>query len=292
MVDTADLKSAVLADMPVRVRPRAPRSNEWSFVIDVLESTKSSVFFVFMKNRIVSYALCFCILVSCSTKDENIPDAPLHELYGKAIEFYKKKNYKKSIEFFQAVERQYPYDQWTIRAQLMIGHLQYLKREYADAINSFKLFIELNPYHPEVPYALYMLGMSHFQQLSIIQRDQSAAKDGLEYFELIQKHHPSSIYASDAKAKIKIIHDHLAGKHVDIARFYLSNRSYDAAVSRLLEAITVFPDTEHTPEAKWRLVEAYDHLGLKTHARETAHNLIKNHTNTTWSNHAQRFLNG
>lgn len=247
---------------------------------------------MFMKNRILSCVLCFSILTGCSAKSENIADAPLPELYGKAVEFYAKKDYKKSIEFFQAVERQYPYDQWTIRAQLMIGYLQYLKRDYIDAINSFKLFIELNPYHPEVPYAMYMLGMSHYQQLSIIQRDQSAAKDGLEFFEMIQTRYVNSIYASDAKIKIKIIQDHLAGKHVDVARFYLKNRSYDAAISRLLEAITVFPDSEHAPEAKWRLVEAYDHLGLKEQARDMAQNLVKNNPKTTWHGHAKRFLNG
>lgn len=245
-----------------------------------------------MKNRILFCVVCFTILGGCSAKDENITDAPLPELYGKAVGFYEKKDYKKSIEYFQAVERQYPYDQWTIRAQLMIGYLQYLKREYLDAINSFKLFIELNPYHPEVPYALYMLGMSYYQQLSIIQRDQSAAKDGLEYFEMIRTRYSNSLYAVDAQDKIKIIHDHLAGKHVDVARFYLSNRSYDAAVSRLLEAITIFPNAAHTPEAKWRLVEAYDHLGLKAQAKEMAQNLIKNHPRTTWCDHAKRFLNG
>lgn len=244
-----------------------------------------------MKKNILSCVMCFTILVGCSAKDENIADAPLPELYGKAIGFYEKKDYKKSIEFFQAVERQYPYDQWTIRAQLMIGYLQYLKRDYLDAINSFKLFIELNPYHPEVPYALYMLGMSHYQQLSIIQRDQSAAKDGLEYFDMIRIRYANSPYADDAKNKIKTIHDHLAGKHVDVARFYLRNRSYDAAVSRLLEAITVFPNAEHTSEAKWRLVEAYDHLGLKAQAREMAQNLAKNHPETVWGGHAKRFLN-
>lgn len=247
---------------------------------------------MFMKNRILSCVFCFSILTGCSAKDENIGDAPLPELYGKAVGFYAKKDYKKSIEFFQAVERQYPYDQWTIRAQLMIGYLQYLKRDYLDAINSFKLFVELNPYHPEVPYALYMLGMSHYQQLSIIQRDQSAAKEGLEYFDMIQARYPGSSYASDARLKVKIIQDHLAGKHVDVARFYLRNRSYDAAVSRLLEAITVFPNAEHTPEAKWRLVEAYDHLGLRAQAREMAQNLIKSHPKTTWGDHAKRFLNG
>ena len=245
-----------------------------------------------MKNRIFSCVLCFSILLGCSAKDENIPDAPLPDLYGKAVGFYEKKNYKKSIEFFQAVERQYPYDHWTIQAQLMIGYLQYLKRDYLDAINSFKLFVELNPYHPEVPYAMYMLGMSHYQQLSIIQRDQSAAKDGLEYFEMIKERYPDSIYATDAKMKIKTIQDHLAGKHVDIARFYLSNRSYDAAISRLLEAVTVFPNAEHTPEAKWRLVEAYDHLGLKAQARNMAQNLVKNHPKTVWHDYAKRFLNG
>ncbi|MEK7654765.1 MAG: outer membrane protein assembly factor BamD [Pseudomonadota bacterium] len=245
-----------------------------------------------MKNCILSCVLCFGVLIGCSAKDENIADAPLPELYGKAVGFYENKNYKKSIEFFQAVERQYPYDQWTIRAQLMIGYLQYLKRDYLDAINSFKLFVELNPYHAEVPYALYMLGMSHYQQLSIIQRDQSAAKEGLEYFDMIQVGYPGSIYASDAQLKIKIIQDHLAGKHVDIARFYLKNRSYDAAISRLLEAITVFPNAEHIPEAKWRLVEAYEHLGLQAQARAMAQNLLKNHPKTTWGDHAKRFVNG
>ena len=245
-----------------------------------------------MKNPIIFCSLCFGILLGCAAKDENIPDAPLPDLYGKAVKFYEKKDYKKSIEFFQAVERQYPYEQWTIRAQLMIGYLQYLKRDYIDAICSFKLFIELNPYHPQVPYALYMLGMSHYQQLSIIQRDQSAAKDGLEYFEMIQTRYPGSIYSKDAQEKIKIIQDHLAGKHVDVARFYLSNRSYDAAVSRLLEAITVFPNAEHSPEAKWRLVEAYNHLGLKAQARNMAQILVKDHPKTTWGHHGQRFLYG
>jgi len=245
-----------------------------------------------MKNPIVSCALCFGILLGCAAKDENIPDAPLPELYGKAVKFYEKKDYKKSIEFFQAVERQYPYEQWTIRAQLMIGYLQYLKRDYIDAIGSFKLFIELNPYHPEVPYALYMLGMSHYQQLSIIQRDQSAAKDGLEYFEMIQTRYSGSVYAKDAQEKIKTIQDHLAGKHVDVARFYLSNRSYDAAASRLLEAILTYPNANHIPEAKWRLVEAYKHLGLKDQSIDVARKLIKDHPKTTWSHHAKRFLNG
>ncbi len=241
----------------------------------------------------VSSALLAIFLTSCAAmKEENIPDSPLPELYHQGLSFYQQKNYKKAIECFKAVERQYPYDHATIQAQLMIGYLQYLRREYNDAINSFKLFIELNPYHKEVPYALYMLGMSYFQQLSVVQRDQSSAKDALDHFELLRNRYPESIYRKDSIEKIKTIEDHLAGKHVDIARFYLNNRSYDSAVSRLLEAITVFPRSTHVPEAKWRLVEAYDHLGLNKQAKMMAQDLVKNCPHTEWANHAQRFLNG
>ena len=245
-----------------------------------------------MRKRIAGFCILFGLAVGCSAKDENVPDAPLPELYQKALGHYKQKNYKKAIEYFQAVERQYPYDQWTIQAQLMIGYLQYIKTTYADSINSFKLFIELNPYNKEVPYALYMLGMNNYQQLSIIQRDQSSAKDALEHFEIIVEKYPTSIYATDAKLKVKMIKDHLAGKHVDVARFYLKNKSYDAAISRLIEAIGVYPESEHVPEAKWRLVEAYEHLGLKQQGREIAQDILRNHPKTTWATYAERYLKG
>ena len=240
--------------------------------------------------RFRSLFLLPLIAIGCMSFDENVSDMPIHELYGKALEHYKSKNYKKAVEFFQAVERQYPFETWTIQAQVMIGYLQYLLKDFESAISSFKLFIELNPHHAHVPYAYYMLGMCYYQQLSIIKREQKSAEEGLEVFTIVYTKFPDTAFATDAKLKADYLRDHMAGKSVDIARFYQSNRSYDAAIGRLIDVVQMYENSKHIPEAKWRLVESYDKLGLREEAKKVALDITKNHDKTEWSNYAQNYV--
>ncbi|MCX7338464.1 MAG: outer membrane protein assembly factor BamD [Alphaproteobacteria bacterium] len=237
------------------------------------------------------FFLVFALMVSgCSDKDDTYADRSVEDLYTSAQTQLDGENYTKAAKAFAEVERQHPYSNWSLKAQIMSAYCYYEAKKYDEAIEGFNTFIQLHPGHAEVPYAYYMLGLCHYEQIAIVERDQKASEQALKAFEEIVARFPTSSYAKDAKFKLELIKDHLAGKEMETGRYYQKRASYLAAVNRFKGVIDTYQTTSHAPEALYRLVECYLVLNLPSEAKSTAAILGHNYPNSDWYKDAYELI--
>ncbi len=231
------------------------------------------------------------LLAACSsTSDEKYEDKPVEDLYNKALIELKEKHYVKAAELFDEVERQHPYSHWATLAQINAAYSHYMAQRYEKALAALETFLQLHPAHEDVPYALYLRGQCYYEQISAIERDQKITEIALESYQELIRRFPTSHYAKDAKFKIDLLRDMLAAKHMDVGRYYQSQKSYLAAMNRFREVVKDYQTTGHTPEALHRLVEVYLSLGLEKEALATASVLGHNFPDSEWYADSYRLL--
>lgn len=222
------------------------------------------------------------MLVGCSSTDEEIAKMPVESLYTQAYQKLDNGFYSSAAKLFSEVERQHPYSSWSLKAQLMSAYAYYEAKKYDEAIEGFKVFVQLHPGHEHIAYAYYMIGLCNYEQIPTVQRDQVATEKAKEAFEELIRRFADSPYARDAKYKIDLIHDHLAGKEMNVGRYYLKRGSYLAALNRFKYVADNYQTSSHTPEALHRMVECYLALGIPPQARATAAVLGYNYPGSTW----------
>ena len=217
---------------------------------------------------------------------------PISKLYNDALESLKAGEYRTAAKKFAKVERQYPYSRWASKAILMQAYAQYMRNDYDKAIASAKKFLTLHPGHKDAPYAHYLIALSLYEQISDVKHDPTAAKKAREALQLVANRYPDTRYAADAKRKLKAVDDYLAGKEMEVGRYYLKRGNHLAAINRFKKVITDYQTTAHVPEALYRLVEAYLALGIQSEAQTAAAVLGHNFPSSPWYKDAYRLLNG
>jgi outer membrane protein assembly factor BamD len=234
------------------------------------------------------------ILVGCSGdgEEEEYVERPVEELYNEAQDLLERGDPRDAGQAFEEVERQHPYSQWATRAQLMSAYAFYEASNYDDAIAAAQRFIELHPGHEDVPYAYYLVGISYYEQISDVGRDQKMTEDALAAFDELLRRFPDSRYARDAELKADLARDHLAGKEMSIGRYYLRRGQYVAAINRFRNVVDRYQTTTHVPEALHRLTEAYLSLGLEQEAQKNAAVLGYNFPSSEWYQDSYALLNG
>ena len=225
-------------------------------------------------------------LSACATnkgkKDQSYVARDVETLYIVAKETLTKRQYKLAAAQFDEVERQHPYSVWARRAQLMSAYSYYVAGSFNEAISSSQRFLSLHPGSREAPYAYYMIAISYYEQISGVQRDQKITQQALDSLGELIRRYPNSSYAADARLKVDLARDHLAGKEMEIGRFYQNQGLYLAAVTRFRTAVEQYDTTSHTPEALHRLVECYLALGIPEEARKAAAVLGSNYPGSIW----------
>lgn len=204
------------------------------------------------------------------------------ELYGNGIDALNQKRYETAVQQFDAVEQNYPYSSWAVNAQLMNGYTRYTQNKYVEAIGALDRFIQLHPTNPNVAYAYYLRALSYYEQIADIQRDQKGTEVAMSALQDVVNRFPDSAYARDSRLKIDLCRDHLAGKEMEIGRFYQNQNLLTAAIGRFQRVVDDYQTTNHTPEALHRLTEIYLRLGLTTEARRTAAVLGYNYPGSPW----------
>src|SRR3982751_6662840 len=189
-------------------------------------------------------------------------------LYSAAKRTMDNGDYEQAAKLFDEVERQHPYSVWARRAQLMSAFNYYLAKKYNDAISSAQRFVTIHPGNAEAPYAQYLIGMSYYEQIDDVTRDQSATQQASDAFGELIRRYPDTRYAADARQKIDLIKDHLAGKEMEVGRFYQRSGQWLAATYRFRTVVDTYQTTTHTPEALERLVECYLALGVPEEAQK------------------------
>ena len=241
-----------------------------------------------MKNHFLvtrwAFLVAFLTLLSAckSSDDEPYQERSVEELYTRAEKLLKDKKNKKAAVAFEEVIRQHPYSKKATSAQIMAAFSYYRAQAFEDALANIDTFLQMHPGSGYVPYAYFLKGLCFYVQISDVERDQTATKKALETFSELIKRFPSSQYAKDAKFKLDLLRDYLAGKNMEVGRFYQSQKLYLAALNRFQEVIKKYEGTTHVPEALYRLVETYLTLGITREAQRTAHVLGHNYPGSSW----------
>jgi outer membrane protein assembly factor BamD len=243
------------------------------------------------QNKIVLLFALFFLITGCAETDDPYVDRSVEDLYTIAMNLFEEGKHQKAAKAFAEVERQHPYSNWALKAQIMSAYCFYEAKKYDEATEAFNTFIQLHPSHGDVPYAYYMIGLCHYEQIPIVERDQKPCEKALAHFTEVITRFPQSDYAKDSKFKIDLVRDHLAGKEMDVGRFYLKRGSYLAAVNRFKTVVEQYETTSHVPEALHRLVESYVALGLKDQAQASAAVLGHNYPTTDWYKDSFALLN-
>ncbi|WP_424134441.1 outer membrane protein assembly factor BamD [Roseomonas chloroacetimidivorans] len=203
-------------------------------------------------------------------------------VYAAGLEALKAERYTQAVELFDAVERDHPYSTWATNARLMSGYAEYSRNRYTEALGQLDRFIQLHPAHRDIAYAYYLRALCYYEQIADAQRDQAGTETAMAALQDVVNRFPNSTYARDARLKIDLARDHLAGKEMNIGRFYEARHLYAAAIGRFRNVVENFQTTNHTPEALHRLTEIYLALGLKEEARKTASVLGHNYPGSPW----------
>ncbi len=183
---------------------------------------------------------------------------------------------------FDEVERQHPYSPWARRAQLMSAFAYYASGEYNAAIQSANRFLSIHPGNRDAPYAYYLIGISYYEQISDVERDQAITRQAQRALNEVVRRYPRSAYADDARLKLDLVNDHLAGKEMEIGRFYERSGNWLAAQLRFQNVIEDYETTSHAPEALFRLTETSLALGLPIEAQRYAAVLGANYPGNRW----------
>lgn len=212
------------------------------------------------------------------------------KLYREGQDLLKQRSFTKAVKKFEEVERQHPYSQWARRGIVMTAFANYERNAYQEAILAARRFITLYPGHKDAAYAYYLVGLSYYEQITDVGRDQKTTQDALDALTEVERRFPQSKYAADARQKAVLARDHLAGKEMKVGRYYLNKQAYVAAVNRFRKVVTDYQTTTHTPEALLRLSEAYMALGITGEAQTAAAVLGHNYPDSDWYRDAYTLL--
>ena len=243
---------------------------------------------------LVSAAVASLSLTACQSNTRKAQRAyverPVEILYNSAASELDKRDYAEAIELFNEVERQHPYSEWARRSTLMSAFAAYQSRRYDDAIGTAQRYIALNPGSENAAYAYHLVATSYFEQIVDIGRDQRTTELAAGALDELMRRFPTSEYAKDAQLKMDMVEDQLAGKEMEIGRWYMRRNEHLPAINRYRTVVTEFDTTSHAPEALYRLVEAYLSIGLKGEALAAASVLGYNHPESDWYEDAYRLM--
>ncbi|HYM17058.1 MAG TPA: outer membrane protein assembly factor BamD [Micropepsaceae bacterium] len=217
-------------------------------------------------------------------------ERPVEQIYNVAWILIGRGDWLNAGRQFDEVERQHPYSIWARRAILMSAYCYYEGNRYQEAIDAADRFIQLHPGNKDVPYAYYLKSVSLYEQINDVDRDQQKTEDALTSLQDLIQRFPDTEYARDARLKVDLTRDHLAGKEMTIGRFYLRQGEYLAAINRFHTVIDKYQTTSHAAEALERLTEAYLALGVVKEAQTSAAVLGYNYPGSQWYQDAYRLL--
>ncbi len=235
-------------------------------------------------------------LASCAGRDKKpsmaYEERPVELLYSVGAERLDAGLWNEAVDYFREVERQHPYSEWSRRSILMTAYAHYQGNQYDEAIGDADRFVSLYPGNPSAVYAYYLKAVCYFEQIVDVGRDQASTEKALAALREVAQRYPRSEYAADARLKIDMVNDQLAGKEMAVGRWYLRQGDTFAAIGRFKTVIDKYQTTTHAPEALYRLVEAYLTVGLVDEANRNGAVLGYNFPGDRWYGDAYALLSG
>ncbi len=251
----------------------------------------------------VAAIVCGVALAGCDTlaslnpfdqsekyKMEIVPEVPAEQLYDQGLARLQNKDFEGAAKKFSDLDKQYPYSEWSRKALIMTAYAHYEGKAYEDAISASRRYLQLHPASKDAAYAQYLLAMSYYNQIPDVTRDQERTERALVALQELIDRYPKSEYVADARYKIQVARDQLAGKEMEVGRYYLERRQYPAAINRFRDVVAKYQTTRHVEEALMRLVEAYMALGVVHEAQTAAAVLGHNFPDSPWYKDAYTLL--
>jgi outer membrane protein assembly factor BamD len=243
---------------------------------------------------LVALVISAASLTGCSVfkkEEDYVPEEPADKLYNEGLFLLNnKQQYEDAAKKFDEVDRQNPYSDWARKALLMSAYAYYQAQKYDDCINSAKRYVSLHPGSPDAAYAQYLIGASYYDQILDVWHDQARADKAINALEEVVRKYPDTEYAVSAKKKINLARDQLAGKEMEIGRFYMKRRDFTGAINRFKVVVTQYQTTREVEEALERLTEAYISLGILDEAQTAAALLGHNFPESPWYKDAYKLV--
>jgi outer membrane protein assembly factor BamD len=231
-------------------------------------------------------------LAGCLTKKDEVdePDVPAGQLYNQALALMQNGKLKAASERFDEVDKQHPYTEWARKALIMSAFTNFRLGKYDESITASKRYISLYPASPDAGYAQYMIGEAYFKQIPEVTRDQDATQRAIQAMQEVVDRYPDSEYVDDAQRAIIVGRDQLAGKEMQVGRYYLERKEYPAAINRFKTVVTDYSNTRQVEEALYRLTAAYYAMGIVQEAQTAAAVLGHNFPDSPWYKDAYALL--
>lgn len=230
------------------------------------------------------------LLFGCASDEVDYEKMTAEQLYNQAHDYLDETRYKKAAETFEKVELEYPYSRWATDAKIMGAYACYKNENYDDAVMALDRFIRFHPGNPNIAYAYYLKAMCYYDQISDVNREQGETRQALEAFRQLEARFPDSEYAADARQKMILARDNLAGKEMEIGRYYLNRKNYLSALNRFSAVVNHYRQTGYIEEALYRQTEIYTILGLHGEAAAAYQVLAYNYPKGAWTAKAGKIV--
>lgn len=211
-----------------------------------------------------------------------VDQTPAPTLYNEGLAQLNSGDPGGAAETFDRLERDYPSSEWSRRGLVMKAYSFYEAGAYDDAISNAQTYLRLYPETPDAAYAQYILGVSYFDQIPDVTRDQERTMRAIGALQTVIERYPRSEYVADARAKLNQAYDQLAGAEMQVGRYYLERRNYTGAINRFRNVVSQYQRTRHVEEALSRLTEAYYAMGIVDEAQTAAAVLGHNFPDSPW----------
>jgi len=238
-----------------------------------------------MKKSIIYSLIAGALLAGCGG-ESIVETRPLDDLYSEAYEKLEGRNFEEAARLFTEAESSWPTSPWAADALIMAAYSQYQSRNFAEAITTIDRFMRFYPGHKDVAYVLYLRGMCFWRQVSDVRREPGMGNMALAAFSQLVQRFPNSEYAENAKNKIVILKNYIAGKIMYSARRDMRRQNWTVAITNLQTIVTQMQDTQMTPEALFRLYESYTAIGIPAQAKGFAEMLRLNFPDSEWNKKA------
>lgn len=242
--------------------------------------------------RVVVIALAACATSVLVTACQNDPDIditklaaetdPPEVLYNQGLANLNAGKTTEAARKFDAIDQQHPFSEYARKALVMRSFINYRNGQYQDAINGASRYLNLYPESEDAAYAQYIVGLAYSKQIPAVTQDQKPAFKTIEAMQAVITKYPDSEYVEDAQAKLRFAKDQLAGKEMQVGRYYLERKEYLAAITRFRSVVEQYPNTNQIEEALARLVETYFAMGITTEAQTAAAVLGHNYPDSQW----------
>ena len=240
-----------------------------------------------------SLAVLATILSACSSatevwdkvtqKDDTFVEEPAEKLYNQGLFLVNEKSSpKEAAKKFEEVDRQHPYSDLARKSLLMSAYAYYKANDYDSCIGAATRYVTLHPGSADAAYAQFLIAASHYDQIPDVTRDQSRTEKAIAALEEVVRKYPTSEYAVSAKSKLEAARDQLAGREMNVGRYYMQKRNFTAAINRFKTVVTQYQTTRHVEEALARLTEAYISIGIDQEAQTAAAVLGHNFPDSPW----------